>query len=100
MADQPTGPAPLVGQFKGPAQNSPRVARKEPPPPAEHTAEDEAIQESLDVLNDEVLNKKEKTPEEVAETYEEGLKSVDLTLEDARQIMEQILINNFYEETF
>lgn len=103
MADQPRTQAPLIGQFKGPDQNAPRVQRREPsaasPPPSK---EDKDIQESLDIIDKEIIQPmlKEGTPEGVAESYEEGLKSVGLTLPEARSIMEQILVNNFYEETF
>lgn len=100
--NDPTGSAPLIGQFgKGPVQNSPRVPRKETPPesvPAEKT-DDEKIKESLDVVANEIVAKP-KTPEEVAQTYEEGLKDVGLTLGQAREIMERVLVDNFYEKQF
>lgn len=99
--NQPTDPsAPLIGQFgKGPMQNSPRVARKEEPSaPAEKT-DDEKIKESMDIIADEIVAKT-KTPEEVAKTYEEGLKEVGLTLGQAREIMEHVLTNNYYEKQF
>lgn len=97
--------APLIGQFegtqmKGPPQNSPRLPRKEEAP-ATPDPEDQKIQETMDIVDKDILNPmmKEGTPEQKIETYEEGLAKVGLTLADARSIMEQILINNFYEET-
>lgn len=92
--------APLIGQFKGPQQNAPRLPRKENPPPAQ-TSEDKSIQESMDIVDKEILEPmaKEGTPEGIAETYEEGLKSVGLDLAKARAIMEEILVSNVYQET-
>ena len=95
--------APLIGQFSGPAQNAPRLPRKETPPPplTQEAKEDAAIKESMDIVDKEILEPmaKEGTPEGIAETYEEGLKSVGLTLAQARAIMEEILVNNAYKET-
>lgn len=97
--NQPTDSAPLIGQFgKGPAQNAPRVARKETPPEVEKT-DDEKIKESMDVIADEIVAKP-KTPEETAESYEEGLSKVGLTLGQAREIMERVLTDNYYEKQF
>lgn len=99
---QPSDSAPLIGQFgKGPAQNPPRVPRKEVPPeepPVEKT-DDEKVKESMDIIANEIVAKP-KTPEEVAQTYEEGLKEVGLTLGEAREIMEKVLVDNYYEKTF
>jgi hypothetical protein len=95
----PKQDAPLIGQFKGPAENSPRLPRKDSPPV--QSKEDKAIEESMAIVDKEILQPmlKEGTPEQIAESYEEGLKSVDLTLSQARMIMEKILVDNYYEET-
>lgn len=102
MAETPTSKAPLIGQFSGPSQNSPRtsVPRKETPPPTE---EDKAVAESLELTKEmadtpEPEEEAPKTPEQLAKEYDEGLSEVGLTLEQARQIMETILVDNFYQE--
>jgi len=106
MADPTTKAPPLIGHFdgqaRGPQQNSPRVPRKEPPSGEPNDPADKAVQETMDIVDKQILEPmiKEGTPEGVAETYEEGLKKVGLTLADARAIMEQVLVNNFYEETY
>ena len=94
--------APLIGAFKGPAQNAPRIPRKESEMTPVVDKDEVALKESMDVIDKEILEPmmKEGTPEGVAESYEEGLKSVGLTRPKARAIMEEILVNNYYQETF
>lgn len=91
--------APLIGQFKGPTQNTVRSPQK--------AEADKKIEETLAVIEKEILpsggadekgedkGQQEKKPE----TYEEGLISVGLTLLQARGIMEEVLLNNVYQET-
>jgi hypothetical protein len=93
---EPNQGAPLIGQFKGPQQNT---ARK---PQPEKSEDDKKLEETMAVIDKEILDPaiKEGTPEGVAETYEGGLASVGLNLADARRIMEEILVKNCYQETF
>jgi hypothetical protein len=98
--------APLIGQFSGPPVNSLREAavtsrkvdvitgiadtgKKEPGAFAETS---EAKDTSMDSL-------RSKTPAEKAKDYLSGLEEVNLTLTDARGIMEKILVNGVYEES-
>jgi len=96
---EPNSGAPLIGQFKGPQQNAARGASK---PVSEKSEDDKKLAETMEVIDKEILDPMVKagTPEGVAETYEGGLASVGLTLADARRIMEEILIDNCYQETF
>jgi hypothetical protein len=99
MPNEPTQGAPLIGQFKGPQQNAARLPRKDAP--SENPADDAKLKETMEVIDKEIIEPlvKEGTPAGEAETYEGGLASVGLTLAQARAIMEEILLNNYYKET-
>lgn len=98
---EPNQGAPLIGQFKGPQQNAVRGAAKSAP---EKTPDDKKLEETLGIIDKEILGDADKQDgkkgEEKPETYEEGLASVGLDLAQARAIMEEILVNNMYKETF
>jgi hypothetical protein len=98
MPNDPTQGAPLIGQFKGPQQNAARGAAK---PVPEQSEDDKKLAETMEVIDKEIIDPalKEGTAEGIAETYEGGLASVGLTLADARRIMEEILVDNCYQET-
>ncbi len=103
-------PTPIPGQFLGPSgPNEPRQPRekKEPVevPKTEGTAPADLKQQLEDLeaeMQEDAKTEKPKplTAEEREAQYLEGLAEVDLDLASARAIMEKILVNDYYEESF
>ena len=82
--------APLIGEFSGPENNSPRKSFELPGPSPQEKKEEEKTEEF-----GEEEGPKEQTPEDV---YREGLENVGLKVEEARTIMAEVLINDVYRE--
>jgi len=104
-------PTPIPGQFLGPAgPNEPRQPRQktEPAAPAETNGTapvdlKKQLEELEKELHEEAGKEKEVKPltaEEKEALYTKGLEEAGLTLPEARAIMEKILVNDFYEESF
>jgi hypothetical protein len=93
--------APLVGQFSGPPGNVPRTPSSLPrKPPAEDPPVPEGKEETgkeSKVQEDDTP--RAKTPQEKASDYAKGLKSVGLSPEEARAILEMVLVSDNYEES-
>jgi hypothetical protein len=85
--------APLIGEFSGPENNSPRKSFDLPSKREEQKKEEEVIAEAAAVDVDDDI--KEQTPEEL---YREGLKNVGLSVEEARSIMAEVLVNDVCRE--
>lgn len=91
---------PIIGDnkmFSGPRDNMPRAANL----PGKQK---EKIEESLNIIAEMSGTAPETKSEEkelsVEEKYEQALAKYDLTLRDARSIMEQMLTKGFYSEEF
>jgi len=82
--DEKTQTAPLLETLP---DNKPRVPKPEPAPEAAVPEAPKEKEEEEPVL-------------EKPATYEDGLKANNLTTGQAREIMEKILVQGFYEETF
>jgi len=88
--------APMVGQFSGPQTNSPRVAplqRKE-----EEKDQEEAGEVSEKDIQKSIIDAK-KTAEEIHKEYLEGLKKVELSVDRARALMDEMLEKGYCTET-
>ena len=83
---------PKIGDFSGPQNNSARLPRKEPE--AEPTPE-EAVAVAMNELDKATAPP---SPEDIEKNYMEGLKAVGLDIAGARRIMEDIVVNDYYEE--
>lgn len=93
--------APLVGQFSGPPGNIPRTPANLPrKPPVEDppVAQEEATTGDEDKPAEEDYARP-RTPQEKAVDYAKGLKAVGLSSEEARAILETVLVNETYAET-
>jgi hypothetical protein len=94
-----TSEMPQIGddEFEGPAD---KTLRSKPTPDQE-----ERIEQTLEEMDkDTGASAKEKiekplTPEQIAKKYEEGLIEVGLTVDKARGIIENIVVNGFHEES-
>lgn len=97
---------PLIGQFSGPPGNAPRspveLPRKAPLETAEPVMPSvaAAVADAGETAQSEEQPKRPKTAQEKAEDYLKGLESVGLTPVGARGILQQVLVNEKYEETF
>jgi hypothetical protein len=89
---------PVIGDtkmFSGPRDNAPRAANLP-------SKQKEKIEESLGIIS-EMAGDKADVPEKKLspeESYENNLKEFDLTLRDARSIMEQMVTKGHYSEEF
>lgn len=81
MAKMEENGAALVGQFKGPKDNSPRVSK-----PTEDTPE--KTEEK----------KEDATPVDKAKAYQEGLEAAGIKVEEAREILDDVLFKQGYNE--
>lgn len=80
--------------FSGPPNNT---LRSKPSP-----EDEKKIEQSLEDMNpiDTAEKKlKEKTPEDTAKAYEEGLNKVGVTLLEARGIIENLVVHGYHEES-
>lgn len=94
--------APLVGQFSGPPGNGPRVAAELPRKPVPQPAKEELTPPEVAVAKEEKKDEsrpRPRTPQEKAKAYQEGLAAVGISGEEARGILEKVLVNGFYEES-
>jgi hypothetical protein len=90
---------PQIGDdnFKGPKENT---LRSKPSPEQEAKIE-QTLREMDEASGKSAAEKIErpKSREDIAREYEEGLSEVGLTLEEARGIIENIVVNGFYEDS-
>ena len=108
MTDKSTTPIP--GQFLGPTgDNAPRQPRKEKvkevpitnsTAPADLKKQLETLASELDSQESTEESAKLLTAEEREAIYVAGLEEVGLDLVGARDIMEKILVNDYYEEAY
>lgn len=92
---------PIPGDFmKSSEPNEPRLPRKDSTEGTEGT--EDPFEEIQKELSESATPEKEKplSPAELEEQYKEGLKGVGLDIAGARSIMENILIKDFYEESY
>lgn len=87
---------PQIGDenFSGPPGNT---LRSKPTPEQE-----KKIEQTLDEMDEESATRKIgklETPEELSATYEENLAKVGMTLEDARGVIENIVVKGYHEES-
>lgn len=94
-------PAPLIGDFRSAASNAPRAPEAAPAPAVEVTDEDRAVTTGLiDAVAEKSADetpKKELTP---SEHYAERLKSVGLDLYGARSIVDTLITQGYFEDSF
>ncbi len=93
MEDKTQPKVPLIGQFSGPAENSPRESLQR----NEDAAAVEEAERQLETSKD---KKKLTTQEERAQNYNEGLVAADITSSNARTIVDAMLEKGAYEEDF
>jgi len=90
---------PVIGEnrmFSGPKDNAPRAASMP-------SKQKEKIEESLDIIAEMAgtpAEEEDTSKLSVEEKYERTLKEFNLTLRDARAIMEQMVTKGFYSEEF
>jgi len=93
---------PLVGQFSGPSDNSPRTPAELPrksvitsgePPTVPRPSEGDPGEQN------ERQDNRPKTPQEKAADYQQGLIAVGVSPVVARGILEKVLVESYYEET-
>jgi hypothetical protein len=89
---------PVIGDnkmFSGPRDNAPRT-------PILPGKQKEKIEASLDIIAEMASTKPEEEEKKLSpeEKYEQTLKEFDLTLRDARSIMEKMVTKGFYSEEF
>jgi len=87
---------PQIGDenFSGPPNNT---LRSKPTPETEAKIEQTMSEMEEESAADKV--EKSKTPEELAEDYEKGLAEVGLTLEQARGVIENLVVEGYHEES-
>ena len=86
---------PQIGddKFSGPPNNT---LRSKPTPEQE-----KKIEQTLEEMDDDGVKEaldRTKTREEIAKEYAEGLKKVELTVEEARAIIENLVVKGYHEE--
>lgn len=89
---------PIIGEgtgFMGPKDNAPRGSSL----PSKQEEAEASINKTVGIL-EEMSKDKEDEGKSKEQLYEERLKSVGLTLREARSIMEQMLTSGFYPEDF
>jgi hypothetical protein len=98
--------APLVGQFSGPTGNAPRtpveLPRKSPmtsDAPESSKKEEEKREDVTTESGKAPAENRPKTPQEKAQDYKKGLEEVGVSEQEARIILEKVLIHDVYEET-
>ena len=88
----------VPGDFMGPSgPNEPRLPRKDPA--EESKGELEQLQEEMSATST-PEEKKSLSPAELEKQYKDGLTEVNLDITGARSIMENILIQDYYEESY
>ncbi len=86
--------APLIGEdFSGPVENGPREAplqRKDTPP--------EELEEALGIGSDKSALEETKplTPEDKAKQYRKGLEELEIPIEKAREVLDEVIFNRAY----
>lgn len=89
--------APLIGDFKGPVKNTPREDSSQAPAKAVVAAASVADMVTAD--SNPVDTAAEPAAPTAPKSYEDRLKEVKLTVEEARKIMDEILIKGHYTRT-
>jgi hypothetical protein len=93
MSEKTQAGPPLIGQFEGPKNNGPREN-------LQRNHDVDAVAEAARDLEASKSEKKLTTKEKKAKNYSEGLEAAELTLAEARTIVDAMMEKGAYEEDF